>query len=315
MSRLPDFFIIGAAKAGTTSVHAALSRHPAIFMPDRKEPEFLARDDLYDQGIESYAQLFEPSQPGQLIGEASTLYSLGRFFPHTARRMAAHCPDAKIVYIVREPVDRAYSYYLQLTKNYQNWSGDNAFHRTFEDFVLPDRHARAAPRAKAFAGFDAHLPDSPDLCLDGSRYHSQLQRYLEVFPRERICILRFEDFKADRAGFFARLTDFLGVDRLDETVLAGAATRKNVSEDFFRRQADLRKLDALKRKSGAVWQARKLLPESVRALARRAVLGVSPARAADVQPPEVEQATRDALARAFRAEDEALGKLTGIRYY
>ena len=70
---LPDFFIIGAAKAGTTSLFALLERHPDIFMSTPKEPEFFARDDLYSKGLESYADLFEQALPGQILGEASTI--------------------------------------------------------------------------------------------------------------------------------------------------------------------------------------------------------------------------------------------------
>ena len=74
--RLPDFVLIGAAKAGTTSLYALLDRHPDIFMPKVKEPEFFARDDRYAEGIESYAAAFAAAAPGQIAGEASTIHSL-----------------------------------------------------------------------------------------------------------------------------------------------------------------------------------------------------------------------------------------------
>ena len=112
--KLPDFIIIGAAKAGTTSLYALLDRHPDIFMPAHKEPEFFARDDHYAKGIDSYATLFEGATPHQQVGEASTLYSLAPFFGHTAGRIKAHLPQVKLIYVMREPVARAYSFYVQL---------------------------------------------------------------------------------------------------------------------------------------------------------------------------------------------------------
>ena len=87
---LPDFIIIGAAKAGTTSLYAMLDRHPDIFMPRQKEPEFFARDDLYAQGLDSYAENFAGAEPGQVVGEASTLYSLSPLFGQTAARIKDH---------------------------------------------------------------------------------------------------------------------------------------------------------------------------------------------------------------------------------
>ena len=91
---LPDFIIIGAAKAGTTSLYAMLDRHPDIFMPRQKEPEFFARDDLYAQGLDSYAENFAGAKPGQVVGEASTLYSLSPLFGQTAARIKEHLPES-----------------------------------------------------------------------------------------------------------------------------------------------------------------------------------------------------------------------------
>ena len=80
---LPDFFVIGAAKAGTTSLYALLDQHPDIFMPEVKEPEFFARDDLYDTGagLKAYESTYDAAGHGQLIGEASTLIPSRRCFP------------------------------------------------------------------------------------------------------------------------------------------------------------------------------------------------------------------------------------------
>jgi len=315
--KLPDFFIIGAAKAGTTSVHAVLAKHPDIYMPPQKEPEFFARDDLYEQGIETYSKLFKAARANQFIGEASPIYSLQGFFPDAAKRIAMHCPKAKIIYILRDPVERAYSYYVQLTKNYQNWSGDRNIHRSFEDFIFPDRHAKAAPRGKAFAGFDSHLPDSPELCLDGSRYVLQLEQYLKYFPREQICVLKFEDYKnpARRAAFFSRLTEFLELEKMPDAALFDENSRKNISNDHFRKQAELEKIDRLKARLGAVWWVKQVIPQLLRRKARHFALNFMKTEGLNLEPPAMEPETREFLIREFQQQDKALEALTGIRYY
>lgn len=315
--KLPHFFIIGAAKAGTTSAHAVLSRHPDIFMPPQKEPEFFARDELYAQGFETYSNLFKDAADGQLIGEASSIYSLQGFYPDTAKRIAARCPGAKIIYILRDPVERAYSYYVQLTKNYQNWSGDRAIHRTFEDFICPERHASAAPRDMALAGFDAHLPDCPELCLDGSRYVLQLKKYLQHFPPQQICVLKFEEYKdpATRSAFFSRLTDFLELDEMPDTFLHDEGARKNISRDHFRRQAELETIDRFKSRLGAVWWAKQLMPASVRKKVRHWAVKHLEAGGRHLEPPPMLPETREFLVREFRRQDDALEALTGIRYF
>ena len=221
--RLPSFFVIGAAKAGTTSLHALLDRHPGLFMPKIKEPEFFARDDLYDQGLPSYAEKFAAACSDQTIGEASTIYTLAPLFPKTAMRIKTHVPDAKLIYVMRQPVDRAYSFYIQIVKNYQNATRDYAVHRSFEDFILPERHAQAAPRDQAISTQNEHLPDVPELCLAGSDYVTQVQAYLDYFPRESMLFLKFEDFVADRPDIVRKVTDFLDVDPLSDAIFEEAA--------------------------------------------------------------------------------------------
>lgn len=188
--RLPDFYIIGAAKSGTTSLHAILDKHPGIFMPETKEPEFFARDDIYEKGIGYYADLFAEATDSQLIGEASPIYSMSPYFPNTASRIRKHTPDAKFIFIMREPVSRAFSVYGQLIKNYQNASGDLQIHRTFEEFISPELCKHSASRDKVLALFDAHLPDDEDLCLVGGYYLYQIQCYPEHFPIDRFLFLK-----------------------------------------------------------------------------------------------------------------------------
>src|SRR5262245_16436607 len=114
----PNFFIVGAAKAGTTSLHAYLSAHPQVFMPALKEPHYFADFELspeFDNFMPvirdqpAYQDLFRGSQGSTAVGEASPSYLCD---PAAAARIKAAIPDAKIVISLRNPVDRAYSHYL-----------------------------------------------------------------------------------------------------------------------------------------------------------------------------------------------------------
>ncbi|WP_196774434.1 sulfotransferase [Rhodovulum sp. MB263] len=307
---LPDFFIIGAAKAGTTSIFALLEQHPDIFMPTPKEPEFFARDDLYSAGIETYSALFAGAGPGQRRGEASTLYSHAPLFPDTAARIARHVPEAQFIYVLREPVARAYSFYVQLVKNYQNGTRDYAVHRSFEDFVLPERHALAAPREKVLAPFNAHFPDTPELCLAGSDYLLQIETYLAQFPRERFLFLSFEAFRNDPRATLRRITGFLGLDPLPEAAFGGGAAARNVSRAHFDQLEAAAGAQRLRGRVGPLWALRRLLPDPLRAALRRRVLSEGAGRAHE--PPPMEPATRQLLAARFHPQIPRLEELTGL---
>jgi hypothetical protein len=122
-ARVPDFFIVGHAKCGTTAMHRMLSQHPQIYMPSIKEPEFLsgaapgqatpagAGAGRRPQTLEAYLALFAPAGIGQCAGEASPQYIRS---PAAARRVAALSPDARIIAIFREPASFLRSFHLQL---------------------------------------------------------------------------------------------------------------------------------------------------------------------------------------------------------
>lgn len=308
--RLPDFFIIGAAKAGTTSLYKALSQHPELFFSSPKEPEFFARDDLYNDGLEGYRQLFEKASPHQKVGEASTLYSLTPHFPRTAERIRTHVPDAKFIYVMRQPVERAYSYYVQILKNYRNATGDREIHRSFEDCILPDRHARACNRDKVFADFDAHLPDVPELMLSGSEYVLQIQSYLEHFNRDQILFLKFEDYRTRPESVLQQITNFIGVSPVDMSGLKEGDLKTNVAKDFYRSRAENAAVEDIGKRFGLLWKAKALLPGTLRARARKSLIAkLAPD---PVTPPPMEKATREMLTQRFTQQYEALSHLTGL---
>src|SRR5262245_38164489 len=115
--RLPDFVIGGAPRSGTTWLYEALDRHPGIHMakPVKPEPKFFLRDDLYVNGIEYYARTwFGDVPPGRVAGEKSTDYLESA---PAAERIARDMPGVRLIFLLREPVDRAYSNYLWTRMN------------------------------------------------------------------------------------------------------------------------------------------------------------------------------------------------------
>ena len=211
---VPDFFIVGHAKCGTTALYEMLRRHPQIFMPDFKEPMFFARNEsppaagrgersfaqtgLRSESLEDYMALFAPAQTGQLTGEASTFYL---FTEQAPARIARAQPDAKIIAILREPASFLHSLHRQLRQNQAESERDLL--RAIE-LEGARRGGREIPR---HAYWPAALMYS-----DRVRYAEQLRRYHAVFPRERVLVLLYDDFRADNDGTVRAVLRFLGVD-------------------------------------------------------------------------------------------------------
>jgi hypothetical protein len=212
MMKVPDFIIIGAAKCGTTSVYNRLSMHPNVFMTTPKEPGYFSRDDVFVRGERWYRDLFGPACDGQICGEASTLYSLPSCFPNTVSRMYSFCPNAKLIYILRDPVERAYSYYSQLVKNYQNVTGDFSVNRSFEECLFPEDYPSRASAGSFFSPHDMHLKDSPRFIIEGGMYMANLQDYMKFYRRENILLVRFEDLASNIEHVISRICKFIGVD-------------------------------------------------------------------------------------------------------
>jgi Sulfotransferase family len=208
--RLPDFFLVGHAKCGTTALYEMLTAHPQIYMPVLKETQFLSRlpqeraaqptrrEDVRPRTLEAYLSLFEGAQPGQRVGEASTEYLRA---PATAGRIAELCPDASIVAIFREPASFLRSLHLQLLQ--VNIETESDFSRAI---ALEDdrRHGRNVPRG---------CPWPPALYYSQHvRYVEQLRSYHEHFGRERVLALAYDDFRADNEGTVRRVMGFVDVD-------------------------------------------------------------------------------------------------------
>jgi len=287
--RLPDFLIIGASKSGTTTLFEYLDRHPGVFMCRPKEPDFFCRDEQYARGLAWYASLFADAEPGQLCGEASTHYTNSPRFPDAASRIAQHLPGAKLIFIMREPVGRAYSLYVQGIKTAQNVDGITTPPHTFEDHLAND------------FGF-----------TDAIDYLAQIKLYREHFPRESFLFLLFEDLVQDPGRTLDQITDLLGVDRFPEDVRA-LDLKSNVATEHFDRVT--RSQIAAKVKRIPFAQAiSNALPQSVREFTYRLLRrsGGGQKVAEQMKPPPMLPETRAKLDSQFRGRNRELSEYLGI---
>jgi Sulfotransferase family len=222
--KLPNFFIVGAPKAGTTALYAYLDQHPQVYMSPLKEPSYFAfemrpenfsarlrpRIDLEMRALanylqsdmrekrfgglvsswEDYLKLFRNVSDEIAIGEATACYLWSQTAP---TNIAACIPHAKIVINLRNPVDRAFSQYLQmLTMGTIRWS--------FRETIDANLHRQAQQ-------FGEWWP-----LLEFGHYHEQVTRYLNEFPRSQIHISFYEDLEREPRGLMSDLFTFLGVD-------------------------------------------------------------------------------------------------------
>ena len=202
----PDFMLIGAPKAGTTALHAALRQHPEVFTTTPKEPKYWLCDDAPPPAFSGpgdkhsqqewvwrrrdYERLFEPARPGQLRGESTPFYLWSR---GAHRRIGEALPDVKLIAVVRDPVDRAYSNWMHL------WCDGLEPVADFEaTFALQQERADAG-----WAPFWRYV--------ELGRYGEQLQHLWRHVDRDRVLVLRYRDVVDDPRATIDRACGFLGI--------------------------------------------------------------------------------------------------------
>lgn len=273
--RLPDFLVIGAAKAGTTTLHAHLTAHRQLFLAEPKEPDFFSSEEKVRTGLGDYAALFADARPSQLVGEMSTTYSR---WPHTddaARLVAEHCPDVRLVYVLRHPVDRAFSHYAHHMRH-----GVTA---TFEQALARD-----------------------DVYVDCSRYDMQLRRWERFHPSDRILLVRFEELVEQPGGVVRRIGDHLGVDLGDEAATDLAANVRGEHHLRARLEQMVGTVPAL----GALID---VIPDGPRRRAFRAIRDSPLGRRvrSEVVPPPMRDDTRQRLLEVLSEDVRAVEDRTG----
>lgn len=202
--RAPDFVIIGTQRGGTTSLHAYLRAHPDIETPAKKEIHFLT--DRFERGAEWYIGQFPATIPaGSLVGEA-TPYAL--FHPRAPQRLYEIAPNARIIVLLRNPVDRAYSHYLhERARGHESLSFEAAI--AAEPERLRELEEQLA--SGELPASDVHKRAS---YVARGRYARQLERWFTVFPQNQLLIAQSEDLYGDPAAATRRVTDFLGIQPL-----------------------------------------------------------------------------------------------------
>jgi hypothetical protein len=238
MSSLPNFAIIGAARCATTSLHAYLREHPQVFMSPEKETDYFSLGDLPPSEVpaaasryrartrEEYERLFRGADRVLAVGEASPTYL---FYERSAARMQQAIPDAKLICVLRDPIERAYSHYgLARKMGFETLSD-------FEAAVAAEGQRWLQDRSMRFTYTRASL------------YCDGLREFWTRFPRERILVLLFQDFAADPAGAMREVYRFLGVDdRFTPDVGVrhnrSLMPRSSLVREAFRRPRRLRRL-------------------------------------------------------------------------
>lgn len=224
MSRMPDFFIVGAPKCGTTALYAYLRQHPDLFMPFHKEPLYFGSDLTRRYGAMSeadYLSLFRAARPDQLVGEASAWYL---YSTRAAEEIHHASPHARVIVMLRNPVDVMYAQHSQLLFSEQEDIPDFAEALIAE----PDRvQGRRLPPG----------PIRPENLFYGRmvRFSEQLQRYVEVFGWDRIHLIIHDDMRRDVAGEYRRVLDFLGVDPTFTPEFRFANENKSVRRRWIQR--------------------------------------------------------------------------------
>ena len=268
---LPTFFVIGAAKCGTTSLHFYFDQHPEISMSDPKEPHVFADSRSLDESPD-YRGLFEP---GPLVrGESSTGYSRFPAEGDAAAAIGAAIPDAKLIYLVGDPVERIVSDYAQ-----QIAVGDEPL--SFEE---------------ALSDFE----DSGNFYVCASRYAMQAENYLRYFEPSQLLVLEQWRLRHERRAALREVFTFVGVD--PGFWSSGFGPEIATREDHVRYDGLLWRL-----RSSWLGSAYRKLPVGPRVQLTRTLRR----RAGGVPRPELDPARRQALNELLLPEMERLRELTG----
>ncbi|GEQ96456.1 sulfotransferase [Iodidimonas gelatinilytica] len=198
---VPNFFIVGAPKCATTAMDTYLAQHPQIFMSPAKEPHHFAKD-LYHGAMECSAEryfgLFKDVSDEPVVGESSVFYLLSKT---AAAAIRAYQPDARILIMLRDPIDVIASHHSQIV------------YEAFEQET--DLETALALENERKANFNEARADYRERVLhyrDVVAFSEQIERFFEHFPREQIHIVFYEDVRADLAGTYRGILKFLGVD-------------------------------------------------------------------------------------------------------
>lgn len=225
----PNFLCVGAQKAGTTTLHDILKQHPDIYLPDTKEAHFFDMDEHYDRGFSWWLETYFPRYENEKIMGAITPEYL--YFEEVPKRIFKDLKDTKIIIVLRNPIDRAFSHYkMSLKRGYETESFEKAIklekNRITEDYFQKNHFSYTS------RGF----------------YSSQIERYLKYFPAENILFLVFEeDIVKNIDKTINIILSFLEVDKdinLDTKIKSNPATsaKSILLRDFIYKNNPLKRV-------------------------------------------------------------------------
>jgi hypothetical protein len=272
---LPNLIVIGAAKCGTTSLHEYLDEHPEVSMTREKELHFFVDRKNWGRGLEWYESQFDDAVP--VRGESSPGYSAFPLYRGVPERMAQTVPDAKLVYLVRDPVERIVSHYTHRTVNWPEMG-------TLEE-ALSDPHVR-------------------EWLVTPSHYWLQLEQYLAHFPAEQILVLDSDELRGSREEVLARVFAFVGVD-------------PSFRSDRFERAHNAATGRTRRNRAGQAVSSlleHTLGPTRSQALRERAPQALKSPFRHEVEPAVLTDARRAELEEELRPEAERLRAHTGLAF-
>ncbi|MGH9464592.1 MAG: sulfotransferase domain-containing protein, partial [Thermoanaerobaculia bacterium] len=205
----PNFLILGAAKSGTTSLYHYLGQHAEVFFSEPKEPTFFEAS--WERGLEHYWRSYFAGWGGQpAVGEARA-YNL--FLPYVPDRIRQSVPDARLIAVLRHPVERAHSHWWhRFARAQERLPFVEALRRNRRELEQGRTFAGAAGPRQWRRGLDRNTSATRyGLYLELGLYAEQLERYLSLFPRSRIRVVFFEDLRRDPRAVTRELWGFLGL--------------------------------------------------------------------------------------------------------
>jgi hypothetical protein len=231
----PTFLVVGAPKCGTTSLHHYLNQHPDIFLPFIKETRFFSSDKLFDRGLNFYSSAFFSSYSGQTaIGEICPEYIIN---PNAHRRIFEVLGKIKIIIIVRDPVERAYSHYCM-----QKVRGKEK--RSFKDAINDELNELYV--TKAFAS-NRWINDWHNHYISSGLYARQIQPYIDCFGLESVLCISFKDFKEMPDTVLGCICKFISVNNnycfdISKSYNVAYRPRSKILENFLRKRSSLKEL-------------------------------------------------------------------------
>jgi hypothetical protein len=283
---MPNLFLVGAPKCGTTSMHAYLSWHPDVFMALKKEPHFWSTD--IDRSLrmdpEEYFDLFRGAEGYSYIGEGSTEYIYSGAACEQIRKLF---PKARIIIMLRNPVDKIYSGHAQ--RVYRGWENVTDFEEALRTESRPPESRGRTDRTLL-------------TYRESARYSKYVRTYIETFGRERVHVMIFEEFVSDTAREFRHLCEFLEIPAdfpiQFETLNARKAPRYRTLWKLLGPTSGLRRLG-------------KALPGEIQAIPKNIIRTIAKWNTRYERPRPMAHATRQQLQEEFAGEVAELSTMLG----